>query len=92
MSTYSKAYNLRFSAPWGEIIVASMVCLALVINIALLFAAMWHSDRIVAIVGKNAMGVINKIVMILIAAIAVSLIRQGIVGIVRDMQSVPPTP
>jgi multiple antibiotic resistance protein len=84
VSAYSQEYNVRFTAPLGEIIVATMVCLALVINVTLLFVAMWHSDRIVAVVGKNAMSVMNKIVMILLAAIAVSLIRQGIVGIVQD--------
>jgi multiple antibiotic resistance protein len=92
VNSYSPRYNEAFGTPWGELCVAAMVCLALVINIALLFAAMWHSDRIVALVGKNTMGVINKIVMILIAAIAVSLIRQGIVAIVNDLHSVHPTP
>jgi multiple antibiotic resistance protein len=92
VSTYSQEYNVRFTAPWGEVIVATMVCLALVINVALLFVAMWHSDRIVALVGKNAMSVMNKIVMILLAAIAVSLIRQGIVGIVQDLHAARPAP
>lgn len=92
VNTYSGEYNQRFTAPMGQVIVASMVCLALVINVGILFAAMWHSDRIVAIVGRNIMSVINKIVMILIAAIAVSLIRQGIVTIVQGLQAGHPTP
>ena len=52
----------------------------------LLLAAMWHADRLSALVGKNTMAVINKIVMILLAAIAVSLIRQGIVSIVQELR------
>jgi multiple antibiotic resistance protein len=84
VNTYSQAYNQHFSAPWGQFIVAAMVCLALLINVALLLAAMWHSGRIAAFVGRNTMTVINKIVMILLAAIAVSLVRQGLVGIIMN--------
>jgi len=90
VSTYSKEYEQSFDQPWATILVSAMVCLALVINIAILLAIMWHSGRIVAVVGKNTMGVVNKIVMILIAAIAVSLIRQGIVSIVHDLQTIHP--
>jgi len=84
VNTYSKAYNDNFGAPWGQFIVVTMVCVALLINIAMLFAAMWHSDRLAAIVGRNTMAVVNKIVMILLAAIAVSLVRQGVVSIIHN--------
>ncbi|MCL2648146.1 MAG: MarC family protein [Phycisphaerales bacterium] len=85
VNSYAKGYQDRFGSPWGAIIVAAMVSAALLINVLLLFIAMWHSDRLVRIVGKNAMTVINKIVMILLAAIAVSLIRQGVMSIVSEL-------
>jgi multiple antibiotic resistance protein len=84
VNTYSKAYNDSFGAPYGQFIVAAMVCIALLINVGVLLLAMWHSGRITALVGRNTMAVVNKIVMILLAAIAVSLVRQGIVGIIRN--------
>jgi multiple antibiotic resistance protein len=82
VNTYSNTYNHHFDAPWGQFLVTAMVCIALLFNIALLLLAMWHSGRIAAFVGRNTMAVINKIVMILLAAIAVSLVRQGLVGII----------
>jgi len=84
VNTYSARYDQVWGAPLGQIIVTVMVCFALLINLAGLFAAMWHSNTLVALLGKNTLGIINKIVMILLAAIAVSLIRQGIVSIVLD--------
>jgi multiple antibiotic resistance protein len=84
VNTYSKAYNDHFGAPWGQFFVAAMVCVALLINVGVLLLAMWHSGRITALVGRNTMAVVNKIVMILLAAIAVSLVRQGVVGIIRN--------
>ena len=84
VNTYSERYNTYFGAPYGQIVVSAMVCLALLINISVLLLAMWHSGRLAALVGRNTMAVINKIVMILLAAIAVSLVRQGIVGIIRN--------
>jgi small neutral amino acid transporter SnatA (MarC family) len=64
-----------------------MVCIGLLINLVLMLLAMWNAHRILAILGKNTLAVVNKIVMILIAAIAVSLIRRGIVSIVQGMAS-----
>ncbi len=84
VNTYSKAYNDHFGAPYGQAIVATMVCVALLMNVGLLLLAMWHSGRLTRLVGRNTMAVMNKIVMILLAAIAVSLVRQGIVGIIRN--------
>jgi small neutral amino acid transporter SnatA (MarC family) len=40
----------------------------------------------VRLLGRNTMAVVNKIVMILLAAIAVSLIRQGVVSIVSGLR------
>ena len=84
VNTYGEKYNNLFGTPFGQGIVACMVCAALLINIAILLLAMWHSGRLTALVGRNTMAVINKIVMILLAAIAVSLVRQGVVSIIRN--------
>lgn len=84
VNTYSETYNHTFGAPYGQLIVSLMVCLALLINIALLLTAMWHSGRLTQLVGRSTMSVLNKIVMILLAAIAVSMVRQGVVGIIRN--------
>ncbi len=83
-------FSPKYVAMWGEgrgvLMVGAMVCLALLLNLVLLFIAMWHSQLLVRLVGKNTMAVMNKIVMILLAAIAVSLIRQGVVSIVHSMK------
>jgi multiple antibiotic resistance protein len=84
VNTYGRQYNEHFGTPYGQIIVACMVCVALLMNVGILLLAMWHSDRLAQWVGRNTMAVINKIVMILLAAIAVSLVRQGIVGIITN--------
>jgi len=86
VNTYSAPYNQQFGAPYGQILVATMVCVALLLNLLILFIGMWYSSRIVALIGRNTMTVINKIVMILLAAIAVSLIRRGIVSIVSELR------
>ncbi len=86
LNTYSKPYTEAYHAPLGQIIATTMVCAALALNMVLIFVAMWYSNKIVALFGRNVLTVVNKIVMILIAAddcAVSSLIRQGIVrGIV----------
>jgi multiple antibiotic resistance protein len=86
VNTYSKKYidELHFGSPLGQVLVTAMVAVALLINLGILLLGMWYSKKITALVGRNTMEVINKIVMILIAAIAVSLIRQGIQGIMTS--------
>jgi multiple antibiotic resistance protein len=86
VNTYSAAYNERFGPPHGTMVIVTMVIVALLLNLLLLFAAMWWSSRLVALLGKNTLAVVNKIVMILLAAFAVSLIRQGIVSIVLELR------
>lgn len=85
VSTYSPRYEAVYGGSLGAVIVVTMVCAALVLNLLILFLAMRHSAVIERIVGRNVMLVINKIVMILLAAIAVSLIRQGVVTIVSGL-------
>ncbi|MEI8197632.1 MAG: MarC family protein, partial [Phycisphaerae bacterium] len=86
VNTYSARYAIdpMYGPRWGPILVVGMVCGALILNLLVLFAAMWHSDYFVRIIGKQAMAVMNKIVMILLAAIAVSLIRQGVMSIIAE--------
>jgi multiple antibiotic resistance protein len=82
LNTFSPAYNNRFGHPVGTIITAVLVCAALLVNLALLFAALYFATELAELVGKNVMAVLNKIVMILLAAFAISLIRRGIVAII----------
>lgn len=82
VNTYSAKYEELWGAPWGQISVATMVCLALLANLLVMYAAMYHAGKIAKALGQGTMLVVNKIVMILMAAIAVSLIRQGIISIV----------
>ena len=86
VSTYSAKYAPIFGPHQGPILVIALVCAALVANLILLYIGMVFSDHILRILGKSTMAVINKIVMILLAAIAISLIRQGITSIVRDLK------
>lgn len=89
VSTYSGKYSgAEYYGPqWGPVVVVAMVAAALLANLAVLFAAMWYANVLVRLVGRNTMLVVNKIVMILLAAIAVSLIRQGIESIVAELKS-----
>jgi multiple antibiotic resistance protein len=82
LNTFSPAYNQRWGHPYGTILVTALVCVALLVNLGLLFGALYFSTQLAGLVGRNAMAVINKIVMILLAGLAVSLIRRGIMGIV----------
>ena len=86
VNTHSPRYALWYGPSAGPILVETMVAAALVLNLVILFIAMWYSSYLVRLVGKNTMLVINKIVMILLAAIAVALIRQGITSIVKGLQ------
>jgi small neutral amino acid transporter SnatA (MarC family) len=90
VNTYAKKYE-AMGYSYAQPIVAAVVIGVLLINLAFLLLLMWHSDRLVALVGNNTLAVVNKIVMIVIAAIAVSLIRQGITSIVLDLQKAAAT-
>jgi multiple antibiotic resistance protein len=85
VSTYGGAYTQYYGSMLGPVFITSIVAMALVLNLLLLFAIMYHAGRIELLIGRQTMSVINKIVMILLAAIAVSLIRQGITTIVHDL-------
>jgi small neutral amino acid transporter SnatA (MarC family) len=57
---------------------APMTALALVANFAILLVALLLSDQITRIIRPSAMRAISKLVMILLASIAVFFIRTGI--------------
>ncbi len=76
VNTWGKTY--------GSEIAVSLVCVALLVVLVIQLAAMWFSGFISRAVGRSTMLVVNKIVMILLAAIAVSLIRQGVMTIVSQ--------
>lgn len=84
VNTYSAKYEDVWGTPWGQMAVAGTVCLALLLNLLIMYGAMYHSGKIARALGQGTMLVVNKIVMILMAAIAVSLIRQGIISIVSS--------
>ncbi len=84
VSTYGPKYRLEYGLQMGSAVVVGMVAVALVLNLLLLYLAMYHSQVVVKVFGRPALSVINKVVMILLAAIAVSLIRRGVVGILRS--------
>ena len=53
---------------------------SLIANLALVAIALCQSDRITRLMGKQGMRGVSKIVALLLAAIAVSLIRRGVIG------------
>jgi multiple antibiotic resistance protein len=59
---------------------------SLVINFALLLAALLMSNQILRVVGLNALRGFSKLVMVLLAALAVNLVRTGIMQAVVEMR------
>jgi len=51
--------------------------LALLVNLALVALAFWNADWFTRLLGRQGLRAISKIVALLLAAIAVSLIRRG---------------
>jgi multiple antibiotic resistance protein len=86
VNTYTPIYEKLYGEPLGSVIAVALVVTALLATLAIQMGAMWHSDVLVRLLGRNTMAVVNKIVMILLAAIAVSLIRQGVVSIVSGLR------
>lgn len=50
---------------------------SLLVNLALVAIAFWNADRVARLMGKQGLRGVSKIVALLLAAIAVSLIRRG---------------
>ena len=51
--------------------------LSLVVNLALVAVAFWNADLVARWMGRQGLRGVSKIVALLLAAIAVSLIRRG---------------
>lgn len=57
--------------------------LALAVNLLLLLVVLLASERIARVVGRNTLRALSKLVMVLLAAIAVNYIRVGIMEVMR---------
>ena len=58
-----------------------IVVVSFILNLAIQWLLLRQADRIVRFVGNTGVNVISKIVMLLLAAIAIKMIRQGVVAI-----------
>jgi multiple antibiotic resistance protein len=61
-----------------------MTGLSIASNLAVLLAAMLLATRFMRLIGEDAMRALSKLVMILLAAIAVNFIRSGVMAVVRE--------
>lgn len=62
-----------------------MTSISLAMNMLLLLALLMGANGISRLLGDHALAAASKLVMILLAAIAVNFIRQGIVNVIADM-------
>ena len=63
----------------------SLTLLALAVNFLFLLLVLLSATRIAHVIGVKALGAISKLVMILLAAIAVSFIRDGVTHAVLEI-------
>jgi len=56
----------------------SITAISLVLNLSIVMLALLYSSKLSRLLGANAMRAVSKLVMVLLAAIAVNLIRTGI--------------
>ena len=59
--------------------------LALAVNLAIVLAVLLLAERITRVVGRNALEAFSKVVVLLLAAIAVNLIRTGVAAAWAEM-------
>ena len=64
----------------------SWTALALAVNLLLLLAVLLASQRIARVVGNNTLRALSKLVMVLLAAIAVNYIRVGVTQVIADVR------
>lgn len=57
-----------------------MVFLSLALNLLLAWVVVRHADRVIGVLGVNGATAIAKVFYLLLAAIAVSMIRRGVMG------------
>lgn len=62
----------------------AMTTIALAVNMVLLLVFLLGAARISRIVGEHTMAALSKLVMVLLAAIAVNFIRQGIMNVIAS--------
>lgn len=53
---------------------------ALIVNLLLVWIGFWNADRFMRWIGRRGMGGVSKLISLLLAAIAVSLIRRGLIA------------
>jgi multiple antibiotic resistance protein len=61
----------------------AMTALSLAVNFALLLVVLLSAERVARAVGANTLRAFSKLVMVLLAAIAVNLISRGVMGMVE---------
>jgi multiple antibiotic resistance protein len=61
----------------------AMTALSLAVNFGLLLAVFIFAENISRVIGMNSLKAVSKLVMVLLAAIAVNLIRTGIENVVK---------
>jgi multiple antibiotic resistance protein len=61
----------------------SWTALSLALNLLLLLVVLLASERIARVLGKNTLRALSKLVMVLLAAIAVNYIRVGVTQVIR---------
>jgi multiple antibiotic resistance protein len=72
--------SLVLSREYGHWVVVG----GLAVNFLLLLAMLWAAQRLSRVLGVNALAAFSKLVMLMLAAIAVNFIRVGIVQVVRE--------
>lgn len=60
--------------------------LSILANFAVVAAVLLSAEKIVSLIGMNTLKAFSKLVMVLLAAIAVNFIRTGIIQVVRQME------
>ncbi|MBS1985641.1 MAG: MarC family protein [Bdellovibrionales bacterium] len=60
--------------------------LALAVNFGIVWLALWKSQSIARMIGKDGTVIVSKIVALLLAAIAISMIRGGLESVVRGFK------
>lgn len=54
-------------------------------NLVLAWIVLWFSDGIARFLGRNGIRIVSKVVHLILAAIAVKMVRTGVEGIVEKM-------
>ncbi len=63
----------------------ALTALSLSANLAIVLAVLLSAGRVVRVVGTSALGAFSKVVVLLLAAIAVNLIRTGVADAWAEM-------